>query len=56
MAYCAFCGDEYDPVEYRAVVDPDEPSFCSGGCEEDYFVAEELTEIYDQGRRAGAPI
>lgn len=63
-AYCARCGDEYDPVEYRpAPVDPDEPRFCSDDCQERYEEMDEqdrldteFSEIYNEDRYGGAPI
>ena len=57
MVFCAFCGDEYDPVEFRESdrVDPDEPSFCSDHCEDLNSAQEEKEFAYDMARDSGSP-
>lgn len=49
-AWCAECGDEYAPVEYRPA-DVDGPNFCSCDCEELYL----SVRAYEEARYAGAP-
>lgn len=53
MIFCANCGDEFEPVEYRpASIDDD--NFCSELCEqekaEEDAEVEELSAIYDEAR------
>lgn len=39
-SWCTWCGDEF-PVgpDQEVPVDPDEPRFCSAGCEESHSLA-----------------
>ena len=56
IVHCSYCCDQYDPVEYREVVDPDEPHFCSSDCEEAYWASLEFASIYSAGRYGGASV
>lgn len=56
MAWCTWCRDEFDPVEYNpAPIDPDEPRFCSDGCEMKWWDALSAEEAYEQSGMA-APV
>lgn len=55
MAFCAICGDQYDPVEYRPA-DPDGENFCSAECEDEFNEEDELTVLYIHSRYSGAPV
>lgn len=48
LAICWWCADEYDPIEGVSVpLDPDEPRFCSDGCEARWKAAEDAAEAYE---------
>jgi hypothetical protein len=49
--YCAECGEEFAPVEYREVPEG-EAEFCSDECED----RREFTDIYDVTFSGGAPV
>lgn len=56
LSVCTGCGDSYDPVEYRpAPIDPDEPRFCSDGCEDSWADTEEFDQVYNEAG-TGAPV
>ena len=56
-AWCGWCGDEFEPVEYRpASLDPDEPDFCSNLCEDAHAESVECDQVYTEGRYGGAPV
>ena len=51
--WCTWCDESFAPVEYVTVPqDPDEPRFCSTGCEEALSAAE---SAYEEARYTGAP-
>lgn len=51
-AWCAWCADEYYPVEY-APADHDGPNFCSYDCAEAFSLA---VAAYHEARYTGAPV
>lgn len=53
--FCANCGDEYDPIEgeFPSV---DEPSFCSGDCEDEYNRQLDNDLAYELGYTQGASV
>ena len=51
--WCAECGDQFDPVEYR-IPDPDEPAFCSSECEDDYYEAMMVEQVIAEAGSAGS--
>lgn len=58
-AGCTQCGDEFAPVEGSpAPLDPDEPRFCSDGCEEAYNDSDsaEFEDLYREARYGSAPV
>lgn len=55
MIYCAWCGDPFDPVEYRPP-SIDEPNFCSDLCEDAHTESLDMDQIYREGRYSGAPV
>lgn len=55
-AWCAYCGDEFTPIEGTWLVDPDEPAFCSEEHRERQSAMEEAEEIYREGRYGDASV
>lgn len=53
--YCAECGEEFAPVEYRKVPEGEE-EFCSNECEDRYAERVEFTDIYGVTFTGGAPV
>jgi len=53
-AWCAQCGDPYEPVEY-VTVDHEGGNFCSAECEEERVNEDEINDTYVMGFRGGAP-
>lgn len=56
LAFCTYCGDGFDPVEYVTVPqDPGEPRFCSDDCEESHWRSVDFAEAYAEAG-TGAPL
>lgn len=56
-AWCAQCGDEFEPVEYRPLeIDEDEPNYCSAECEDTYLDQVDAELEYDVARYEGASV
>lgn len=53
--YCAECGEQFAPVEYREVPDGEE-EFCSNECEDKFAERIEFTDIYGVTFSGGAPV
>lgn len=53
--YCAWCGDEFAPVEYREAV-AGEREFCSDSCEDASLEADEASMVYSLAFSGGASV